>query len=72
MGADETAVNGGMQIPDMTRSRMLEHKYIELLEKRIAALEALTADNTTNHVSWLIQDWSYSIEACRMIHRYYY
>jgi hypothetical protein len=55
MGADETAVNGGMQIPDATRSRMLEHKYIELLEKRIAALEALTANNTTNHVSWLIQ-----------------
>jgi hypothetical protein len=54
MDRDETAANGVTSIPDAARSRMLEHKYIELLEKRIAALEALTADNTKKDVGLLI------------------
>lgn len=32
---------------DASRSRELELRYIELLEKRIAALEALTKEQTT-------------------------
>jgi hypothetical protein len=54
MDGDETAANGVMSTFDAAKSRMLEHKYIELLEKRIAALEALTADNTKIDVSLLI------------------
>jgi hypothetical protein len=33
--------------PDARRSRELELRYIELLEKRIAALEALTKEQST-------------------------
>ena len=47
MDEDDTAVNGITRISDTDKTRMLEHKYIELLEKRIEALEALV-DNTRN------------------------
>jgi hypothetical protein len=44
---DEDKTSSHVLVPDATRTRELEARYIHLLEKRIAALEELVKEQTT-------------------------
>ena len=47
MNGDKVTAGIDFSVPDAKRTQLLEARYIELLEKRIATLERLTEEQKT-------------------------